>query len=156
VYSDLFEKFIEIKYFALSNFVEARNLPQSFDFLSLLEALNHTRYDWALSEAVGHRWAELGKFTTPSNHLRKKKSKIFLLQKLSKKSNWVSWMKFLQFKDNLWRKFNIRRPCWLKTWHKLFYEHFLWRLENSKIMKNMSEIAKKTLIFGKFLIRALD
>jgi len=82
--------------------------------------------------------------------------RIFLLQNFSKKFNWVSWMKFLQFKDDLFKELNIQRPFWLKIWQKFFYEYLLWRLENAKIMKNMSEIAKtkRSLIFlGNFYSR---
>jgi len=83
----------------------------------------------------------------------KKKSKNIFNKNSPKKFSWASWMKFLQFKDNIFKEPNIQRPFWLKMCHNFFYEYFLWKLENSKLWKNMSEIAKKrSLISGKFLL----
>jgi len=73
---------------------------------------------------------------------KKKIPIIFSRFLYKKKFNWVSRIKFLQFKDNLFKEFNIQRPFWLKIRHQLFYEYFFWKLGNSKILR---EIAKETV-----------
>jgi len=59
-------------------------------------------------------------------------------------------MKFLQFKDTLWKKSNIQRSFWLKMWHKFFMKISSKNLKKRKFWKIWVNEKKKEKKKGSF------
>jgi len=111
------------KTFELSQGLKSSNFPDPPDFRKVVRISSKS-----FSFFILWFWKK-SFFQIFSIFLYKKNRKICFYKNSPTKFNRVPWMKFPQFKDNLFKALNIQRPFWLKMWHYFFSECFSWWLK---------------------------